>query len=105
MEIFIRLFIKIFLVVGLALTANSAIAKKCDLDAIYDKEIALSLPDNFGDPVEIELQPSFVKLGPINGDEYQFTADFYLTATWMHEGLLEFFSKHQTIILVKLMAK
>ena len=96
MEIFIRLFIKVFLVAGLALTANSAIAKKCDLDAIYDKEVALSLPDNFGDPIEIELQPSFVKLGPINGDEYQFTADFYLTATWMHESLAEIFFEDST---------
>ena len=70
--------------------ANKGItAAQCDLSVFQDRETALSIPMEDYDPVDVELLPTFVKLGPVNGEEYSFYADFYLKSSWYDQGLAD----------------
>ena len=64
-------------------------ASQCDLSVFQDQETALSIPMSDYDPVDVELLPTFVKLGPINGEEYSFYADFYLKSSWYDQDLAD----------------
>ena len=64
-------------------------ATQCDLSVFEDQETALSIPMSDYDPVDVELLPTFVKLGPVNGEEYSFYADFYLKSSWYDQGLAD----------------
>jgi len=70
--------------------ANKGIAAaQCDLSVFQDRETALSIPMEDYDPVDVELLPTFVKLGPVNGEEYSFYADFYLKSSWYDQDLAD----------------
>lgn len=64
-------------------------ATQCDLSVFEDQETALSIPMSDYDPVDVELLPTFVKLGPVNGEEYSFYADFYLKSSWYDQDLAD----------------
>ena len=64
-------------------------AAQCDLSVFQDQETALSIPMEDYDPVDVELLPTFVKLGPVNGEEYSFYADFYLKSSWYDQDLAD----------------
>ena len=81
----------IYIIVGaflLSLMSAIAYAERCKLDGLDD--LSISPPfDSYDGNIEVELLPVFVKIGPIDGENYQFYGDFYLNSYWYDETLAD----------------
>lgn len=88
-SIHIEKFATLLFLVLVFFASKGLTASQCDLSVFQDQETALSIPMSDYDPVDVELLPTFVKLGPINGEEYSFYADFYLKSSWYDQDLAD----------------
>ena len=72
----------------LSLFSAIAYAERCDLGSLDG--LSISPPfESYDGNIEVELIPAFVKIGPIDGENYQFYADFYLNSYWYDEILAD----------------
>ena len=85
-----------YVIVGafiLSLMSAIAYAERCKLDGLDD--LSISPPfDSYDGNIEVELLPVFVKIGPIDGENYQFYGDFYLNSYWYDDTLANKISKN-----------
>ena len=88
-SIHIETFAMLLFLVLVFFASKGITAAQCDLSVFEDQETALSIPMEDYDPVDVELLPTFVKLGPVNGEEYSFYADFYLKSSWYDQDLAD----------------
>lgn len=65
-----------------------ASAERCKLGGLED--LSISPPfDSYDGNIEVNLLPVFVKIGPIDGENYQFYGDFYLNSYWYDDTLVD----------------
>ena len=76
-------FILIFFFVGVSY------ADQCKLDGINELTTSPPFDSYGGGDVEVDLLPIFLKIGPIDGENYQYYADFYLNSYWYDENLAD----------------
>lgn len=83
-----RFFYTIAVAFFLSLISAMAYGERCKLNGLDD--LSISPPfDSYDGNVEVELLPVFVKIGPIDGENYQFYGDFYLNSYWYDDTLAD----------------
>jgi len=80
--------IQFFGFIFLIFSTNFVLADQCKLDGLSD--LSTDPPfDSYDGAVQVSMHPVFVKLGPVDGENYKFYADFYLNAYWYDEDLAD----------------
>ena len=72
----------------LSLLSSVVHAERCKLSGL--DSLSISPPfDSYEGNIEVDLLPVFVKIGPVDGENYQFYADFYLNSYWYDDTLAD----------------
>ena len=72
----------------LSLLSAVAHAERCNLSGL--DSLSISPPfDSYDGNIEVDLLPVFLKIGPVDGENYQFYGDFYLNSYWYDDTLAD----------------
>ena len=80
--------IKFILFIFSIFSTNFALADQCKLDGLSDLSIAAPF-DSYDEDIQVEMLPVFRKLGPVDGENYHFYADFSLNTYWYDDNLAD----------------